>query len=158
MTATTANHRMKQLLLACCLGAAVAAAQAHPLRDGHAPRDPAQRVTRMQDSLQLSEAQTKQIKGIFETSAQQRKTLEQKYKIAEREAFAAELKTLREQTRAKIDGVLTAPQKKARDAQRLSQQHKHNHKLGHKHGYRGHKSHCGTDTHRDAAPAQPAAN
>lgn len=149
MIATIANHRVKQLLLACCLGAATIAAQAHPGRGDRAP-DPARMAGHMQATLQLSDAQAKQVQGIFENSAQQRKALEQKYKIAEREAFAKDLKALREQTRTKIDGVLTDTQKKARDAQRERwAEHRE------QRGKRGHHRHCGPQGEQAATP-QPA--
>ena len=147
MIANTANHRVKKLLLACCLGAATVVAQAYPGHGGRTPPEPAALAGRMQTSLQLSEAQTKQITSIFEASAQQRKALEQKYKIAERDAFMADLKTLREQTRAKIDTVLTEPQKQARDAQRQRwAEHRG------QHGKRHHHRHWERD---GALPAKP---
>lgn len=138
MIATASNHRVKKLLLACCLGTAAVVAQAHPGRVDRMPPDPGKIVERMQLTLQLSDSQVKQIKSIFEDSAKQRKALEQKYRIAEREAFAADLKALREQTRAKVDAVLTDSQKKAREAQRSHRKSHHG-----EHGKRHHHHHCG---------------
>jgi Spy/CpxP family protein refolding chaperone len=103
---------MKRLLLACCLGAVMAAAQAQP----QLPSTD-QRLAHMQKSLQLTDAQTKKIKPILDTAEQQRAALADKYKISEFKDFRADAKKLQEQTRAQIATILTPAQVQALDAQ-----------------------------------------
>lgn len=79
--------------------------------------DPAERAAHLQKTLQLSDEQTAKIKKVFEDNAQQRKTIEDKYK-PQFEALHADMKKLHEQTTAQLNGVLTPKQQQALEAQR----------------------------------------
>lgn len=108
---------MKKLLLACCLSAIAAGAHAFPPHGDRAPSSE-QRLTYMQKSLQLSDAQVQKLKPILAASEQQRKTLEDKYKISERKEFRADMKKLHEATQTQVVAVLTPQQVQALEAQR----------------------------------------
>lgn len=79
--------------------------------------DPAERAAHMQKTLQLSDEQTAKIKKLFEDSAQQRKTIKDKYK-PQFEAFHADMKKAQEQTQTQLNAVLTPKQQQALEAQR----------------------------------------
>lgn len=122
---------MKKFLSACSLigvislGAISAHAQP-PQGDGSAAKhpalrehkfDPGERAAHLQKALQLSDEQTAKLKKLFEDSAQQRKSIQEKYK-PQLDAFHADLKKLHEQTQAQLNGVLTPKQQQALEAQR----------------------------------------
>jgi Spy/CpxP family protein refolding chaperone len=117
---------MKKLLLACCLGAAMAttayAEPSHPSSE--------ERLAHMQKALQLTDAQAQKVKPILEASEQQRKALAEKYKISEYKAFREEMGKVREQTHAKLAGVLTPQQVQAMEAQREHRKHRRFHRKG----------------------------
>lgn len=125
---------MKKFLSICSLigviavGATSAHAQPSPAAPQHHSHksmmgehkfDPAERAAHLQKTLQLSDDQTAKIKKLFEESAQQRKTINDKYK-PQLEAFRADMKKLHEQTQTQLNGVLTPKQRQALEAQHKS--------------------------------------
>lgn len=96
---------IKQFVLACCLGAAVTAAQAQPPQ-----MDNAKRLEHMQTALQLSDAQVAKLKPILDSQDKERKALADKYKISEFKTFRAEMEKLRKKDREEIEKVLTPAQ------------------------------------------------
>lgn len=111
---------MKKVLLACCLGVAVAtAAYAQPQ---HPAPDANQRLTYLQKSLQLSDEQAQKIKPILEQSTQQRQALKEKYE-EQFKAFRTDMKNQEQQTRSQLAGVLTPAQLQAFDTQREGHKH-----------------------------------
>lgn len=103
---------MKKLLLACALlGSVSAYAQGHDKQ----PLSADTRATQLQKVLQLSDEQTGKVKKVFETDAQQRQAVREKYK-PQFDAFHADMKKQREQTHTQLNGVLTPKQQQALDA------------------------------------------
>ncbi len=103
---------MKKLILACTLlGSISAYAQAHE----HQPPNADVRAAQLQKVLQLSDEQTSKVKKVFETDAQQRKALADKYK-PQFEAFHADMKKQREQTHEQLKTVLSPKQQQALEA------------------------------------------
>jgi|GEM_PF-777230 len=123
---------MKKLLLACCLGTAVIAAYAQPQPQG---QDLDKRVSYLQKSLQLNDAQAQKIKPILQQSEQQRQALMDKYK-PQFQAFHDDMKNLKDQTHSQLAGVLTPAQLQALEAQEKA--HKH---FGGGRGHGGHPGH-----------------
>jgi Spy/CpxP family protein refolding chaperone len=124
MTKTNPSEEpaMKKLLLACSLIGAMSAVHAQPAQPtppDHPPHakherafDPAEHAAHLQKTLQLSDDQTAKVKKILEDNAQQRKSLEDKYK-PQFEAFRTDMKNLHDQAHSQINGVLTPKQQTA---------------------------------------------
>lgn len=122
---------MKKFLLACSLIGAISAVNAQPAQSMMSPKgehpahmgmheqalNPAEHAAQLQKTLQLSDEQTAKVKKVFENTAQQRKALEDKYK-PQFEAFHADMKKLHEDTHTQLNGILTAKQQQALEAQR----------------------------------------
>lgn len=108
---------MKKLFLACALlgsiglGSVGAYAQEHD----HQMPNPDARATQLQKMLQLSDEQTGKVKKVFESDAQQRKAVFDKYK-PQFEAFHADMKKQHEQTHEQLKAVLTPKQQQALEA------------------------------------------
>ncbi len=121
-------------IVAASLAVAITAGSAFAFagdRERRAP-EPAAVAEQMQKRLQLDDTQRAKVQGILEQSRAQREALAQQYKIAERDAFMKEMKTLHEQTREQIDALLTPAQREAMQAQ---------HDRHGKFGKRGHGRH-----------------
>src|SRR5690606_6502523 len=104
--------------------------------------------------LQLNDKQRQKIQSILEESQKQREALANKYKIAERDAYKKDLKSLHEKKQEQIKGVLTPAQLTA-----LETMKQHHGKRGEHHGKRWHRGDCGPEHngkrgHHHHAPAE----
>lgn len=100
--------KVKQLLLAACIGA-MAAGPAMANKD----MDPSDKAEKLQETLQLNDNQTKEVERILEQAHQQKEALKQKYTIAQYDDYKDDKKDLMEKTHDQINAMLTDDQKKS---------------------------------------------
>ena len=150
--------KLKSLILATCLGTAIAAGSAFAGTTGHEHGvNPAQRAEQLQKSLQLSDQQRQKVQQLFEKNLQQRDALAKKYTIAEHEKFRTDLRQLHENGKKELDALLTAPQRTALEAQHAQhERHGMHGKRGHDGKHRGDRRSAPCEKPAEKA-AQPSA-